>query len=287
MEDFFKLMPGIHAMEDVEEPPSPVPNKKRKPEEASKKGPPKGRGKGKGKGKQHRSPVTRDSEDSSDLRGLVRHLGHMVLRQAEALNRLEYDTCFLLMLETKPHPGTVIPSLFKVAASWRKQKEENPAALQQTLRQVMLTCLIKEVQARAELTLKTPSARKEAERLGFLEGDAWVYQVWDPEKQHNVRDTARKPIPLADFHAQAERMLKYVMGTGLTRFQALRTLTMDLEGQQIPFLLDVSLRDSYLHDVLSAWTRLSVFSLVGGRIRRSRVKQSQQQEQLYQMLRNL
>ena len=285
MNDFCKLMPGIQAMEDVEEPPLTVPDKKRKPEEVSKKGPQKG--KGKGKGKQSRNQSARDSDGTSDLQGLVKHLGHMVLRQAEALNRLEYDTCFLIVLDTKPHPGTVIPSLFRVAASWRRKKDEDPAALQQSLRQVMLTCLIKEVQGRADLTLNTPGAKKEAERLGFLEGEACVYQTWDADKQLNVKDPSRKPLPLADFHAQAERMLKYVTGTGLTRFQALKTITPDLENQQIPFLLDISLRDPYTHDVLLAWTQLSVFGLVGGRIRRSRIKPSHQQEQLYQLLRNL
>ena len=59
------------------------PNKKRKPDKASKKGPPKSQGKGKG----HRGQSARDYENSSDLQGLVKHLGHMVLRQAEALNR--------------------------------------------------------------------------------------------------------------------------------------------------------------------------------------------------------
>ena len=63
--------------------------------------------------------------------------------------------------------------------------------------------------------------------------------------QQNNRDTTRKPLSLMEFNAQAERMLKYVMGTGLTRFQALKTLTSDLENQQVPFLLDVSLRDSF------------------------------------------
>ena len=105
------------------------------------------------------------SEDTSELREVVKKLGNMVLRNAETINRIEYDTCFLLQLSTKPHPGTVIPSMFKVAREWRKMREENPQALQQSLRQVTLLCLVKEVQARASLTLQTPAARKEAERL--------------------------------------------------------------------------------------------------------------------------
>ena len=57
------------------------------------------------------------SSDSSDLRVVVKQLGQLVLRQAEALNRLEFVTCFLLMLQTSPHPGTVIPAMFKVASA--------------------------------------------------------------------------------------------------------------------------------------------------------------------------
>ena len=227
-----------------------------------------------------KQPADLGFEDTSELREVVKKLGNMVLRNAETVNRIEYDACFLMQLSTKPHPGTVIPSMFKVAREWRKMREENPQALQQSLRQVMLLCLVKEVQARASLTLQTPAA-------GFLEGENWVYQTWDPAKKINVRDMTRAPLPVADFNTQAERLQKYVMGSGVTRFQALKQLTPDLEDQQIPFLLDVSLRDSFLHDLLLAWTQLSVFSLVGGRMRRSRIRQGPQQEQMYQMLRNL
>ena len=287
MSTLFKLMPGANAvgMEDVDEPPTPVASKKRKPEAFSNRGSVKGRRQHGSQGQS--SQQTWGSEDTSELREVVKKLGNMVLRNAETINRIEYDTCFLLQLSTKPHPGTVIPSMFKVAREWRKMREENPQALQQSLRQVMLLCLVKEVQARASLTLQTPAARKEAERLGFLEGENWVYQTWDPAKKINVRDMTRAPLPVADFNTQAERLQKYVMGSGVTRFQALKQLTPDLEDQQIPFLLDVSLRDSFLHDLLLAWTQLSVFSLVGGRMRRSRIRQGPQQEQMYQMLRNL
>ena len=96
------------------------------------------------------------SSDSSDLRLVVKQLGQLVLRQAEALNRLEYDTCFLLVLQTSPHPGTVIPSLFKVASAWKEKREHSPSDLTQSLKQVTLACLVKELTARADMTVNTP-----------------------------------------------------------------------------------------------------------------------------------
>ena len=102
-----------------------------------------------------------------------------------------------------PHPGTVIPAMFKVASAWKEKRANNPQLLTQSLKQVTLVCLIKELAARAEVTFKTPDARKQAEAMGLLEGEAWVYQVWDSQKQANIRDTTRKPIPIADFQAQS------------------------------------------------------------------------------------
>ena len=78
----------------------------------------------------------------------------------------------------------------------------------------MLTCLIKEVQARAELTLKTPGAKQEAERLGFLEGECWVYQTWDQEKQRNVRDTTPEGGAAATRLLAAARELTRYAGFG-------------------------------------------------------------------------
>ena len=153
--------------------------------------------------------------------------------------------------------------------------------------QVTLVCLIKELAARAEVTFKTPDARRQAEGMGLLEGEAWVYQVWDSQKQTNIRDTTRKPLPIADFQAQMETLQKYVMTEGLTRFQALKVLTEDLADTQVPFLLDVSLREPAMHELLLSWAQLGVFGLIGGRLRRSRVRRGPQQEKVYELLQSL
>ena len=286
MNDLFNLMPAVGAtvMEGVET--ERAPQKKRKPEEPDQKPKPKGQGRGKGRDKGRKSSQA-DSSDSSDLRQVVKQLGQLVLRQAEALNRLEYDTCFLLVLQTAPHPGTVIPSLFKVAAAWKAKRERSPNELTQSLKQVTLACLVKELATRADIAYQTPDARKQAESMGLLEGDSWVYQIWDPQAQQNVRDRSRKPVPVEDFRGQTATLQKYILEDGLTRFQALKALTAEISDTQVPFLLDVSLREPAMHELLISWTQLGVFGLIGGRLRRSRIRRGPQQEKVFELLRSL
>ena len=286
MNDLFNLMPAVGAavMEGVET--ERAPQKKRKPAELEQKPKPKGKGRGKGKG-QDKKVEGAGSSDSSDLRLVVKQLGQLVLRQAEALNRLEYDTCFLLVLQTSPHPGTVIPSLFKVASAWKEKREHSPSDLTQSLKQVTLACLVKELTARADMTVNTPEARKQAEAMGLLDGAAWAYQIWDPKQQQNVRDTSRKPVPVGDFRAQTSTMQQYILAEGLTRFQALKPLTEELSDTQVPFLLDVSLREPAMHELLLTWAQLGVFGLIGGRLRRSRIRRGPQQEKVFELLRSL
>ena len=283
MKELFSLMPTLGSavvMDGLET--ERAPQKKRKPDDAPTRHKPPGKGKGAGKGKSQKGAA---SSDSSDLRVVVKQLGQLVLRQAEALNRLEYDTCFLLMLQTAPRPGTVVPAMFRVASAWKEKRASNPQQLTQSLKQVTLVCLIKELAARAEVAFRTPEARRQAEGMGLLEGEAWVYQVWDSQKQANIRDTTRKPLPIADFQAQTETLQKYVMTDG--RFQALKALSEDLANTQAPFLLDVSLREPAMRELLLSWAQLGVFGLIGGRLRRSRVRRGPQQEKVYELLQSL
>ena len=106
MRELFSLMPTLGSaavMDGLET--ERAPQKKRKPEEAPTRQKPPGKGKGAGKGRSHKRAA---SSDSSDLQVVVKQLGQLVLRQAEALNRLEFDTCFLLVLQTA-HLEEMVP----------------------------------------------------------------------------------------------------------------------------------------------------------------------------------
>ena len=132
-----------------------------------------------------------------------------------------------------------------------------------------------------------PETRKQAEAMGLLDGAAWAYQIWDPQQQQNVRDTSRKPVPVGDFRAQTSTMQQYILAEGLTRFQALKPLTEELSDTQVPFLLDVSLREPAMHELLLTWAQLGVFGLIRGRLRRSRIRRGPQQEKVFELLRSL
>ena len=82
-------------------------------------------------------------------------------------------------------------------------------------------------------------------------------------------------------------MQQYILAEGLTRFQALKPLTEELSDTQVPLLLDVSLREPAMHELLLTWAQLGVFGLIGGRLRRSRIRRGPQQEKVFELLRSL
>ncbi|CAE7799744.1 unnamed protein product [Symbiodinium sp. CCMP2592] len=99
-----------------------------------------GRGKyGRGGNPSHQKP-SGDSEDSSDLRSLVQHMGRMVLQQAEATNRICLDSGFLLVLQTPPHPGSVTRALCQVGDAWKLKAKEAPTTLTMSLKMAILEC---------------------------------------------------------------------------------------------------------------------------------------------------
>ena len=283
MQELFSLMPALGSaavMDGLETERERAPQKKRKLEETPARQKPPGKGEGAGKGRSQKGAA---SSDCSDLQVVVKQLEQLVLQQAEALNRLEFDTCFLLMLQTSPHLGTVIPAMFKVASAWKEKRASNPQLLTQSLKQVTLVCLIKELATRAEVTFKTPEARKP---WAFWKGRLGCIRCGAPRSRRTSGHHS-KAVPIADFQAQTETLQKYVMTEGLTRFQALKALTEDLADTQVPFLLDVSLRKPAMQELRLSWAQLGVFGLIGGRLRRSRVRRGPQQEKVYELLQSL
>ncbi|CAE7307237.1 unnamed protein product [Symbiodinium sp. CCMP2592] len=252
----------------------------------------KGKGKG-GRGKYGRGGIAShqkpsgDSEDSSDLRSLIQHMGRMVLQQAEATNRICLDSGFLLVLQTPPHPGSVTRALCQVGDAWKLKAKEAPTTLTMSLKMEILECLFRELVARANMTMNTPEAKTEAQRLGLLKEDCWTYRQWNPAKSEN-QTTMSKPVSHQEFCQGVEDFLAHIQKCdGLTRFKALQELTPETTNAAVPFLLDVSFRQDQIHATLVRWIGLSPFELIGARMRQVHAKASPQQTKLYEMLRNM
>ncbi|CAE7385673.1 cdk7 [Symbiodinium sp. CCMP2592] len=219
--------------------------------------------------------------------GLVQHMGRMVLQQAEATNRICLDSGFLLVLQTPPHPGSVTRALCQVGDAWKLKAKEAPTTLTMSLKMAILECLFRELVARANMTMNTPDAKTEAQRLGLLKEDCWTYRQWNPAKSEN-QTTMSKPVSHQEFCQGVEDFLAHIQKCdGLTRFKALQELTSETTNAAVPFLLDVSFRQDQIHATLVRWIGLSPFELIGARMRQVHAKASPQQTKLYEMLRNL
>ena len=62
---------------------------------------------------------------------------------------------------------------------------------------------------------------------------------------------------------------------------------MNTQNALVPFLIDVSLRDGRMFQILNQWSRLSVWHLLHGRLRPARAKRSPAELRVHNMIRAL
>ncbi|CAE7204843.1 cdk7 [Symbiodinium sp. CCMP2592] len=261
-----------------------LPNAKR-PREIAKPGAPgprKGNHQGgKGRGRGHRQWGRGGGQgpkisDGTSLEELVRLMAQVLLRQGDQLQRLSLDTGFFLILQTPPQPGSITNTMFRVTSAWKKLMKETPEKLDRPLRQHMIECLFLELAARAQLVRK-PEAKAEAQQLGIIndKGD-WNYRIWNATSQKLEVDQKRMPLKADTFLEQIDKATAIVRRPDvITRFQAIALLSETTENASIPFLLDLSLREQELHNIMLDWCELAVFELLAGRLRRARLKRNQ------------
>ena len=212
-----------------------------------------------------------------------------MLRQGDQLNRLSTEVGFYLVVRTAPHKGTIVPTLFQIAAEWRRLKKEEPGKLSATLATTTFQCLLRELQARLAMTSQKPEAMKEAVQLGLMNADhKWLYRKWDPEASKVVVDPNRQPLDPSSLDQVLHKLMSTVSkGGGIKRFEAMKPLAEDMTGEQIPFLIETSIRDDAFHVSVGMLTDLAALELIGARMRGQRAQRSNQADQLQKFLQNL
>ena len=211
--------------------------------------PPKGKGKGRGKPKDKEEATYSDSSE----RDLVLALGRIVLQQADQLHRLELDTGFFLVLATAPAAGTVIPTMFEVAELWRKKQMETPEQITCSLGVMMMRCLLQELSNRLSHALKTPEVVAALTKQEMLtDKQDWMYMLWDKDNGKLMPDPTRNPLSTKDLQQtiqDAANMLQHHPEV-ITRFCSTQRLDASTQHAQVPFLIDVSLRDGRMFQIL-------------------------------------
>ncbi|CAE7730066.1 Pol [Symbiodinium sp. CCMP2592] len=285
---FGHLLPAASKLAEIADMDADLRNAKRPREIAKPKapGPRKGNPQGgKGRGRGHRQWGRGGGQGRTSLEELVRLMAQVLLRQGDQLQRLSLDTGFFLILQTPPQPGSITNTMFRVTSAWKKMMKETPEKLDRPLRQNMIECLFLELAARAQLVRK-PEAKAEAQQLGIIndKGD-WNYRIWNATSQQLEVDQKRMPLKADTFLEQIDKATAIVRRPDvITRFQAIAPLSETTENASIPFLLDLSLREQELHNIMLEWCELAVFELLAGRLRRARLKRPAQLEKLQELL---
>ena len=118
----------------------------------------------------------------------INMLTTLVLRQEVQLNIHKQDTAYVLFLNTQGQ-DSMAGSLFHIGAQWHKTKSEDPTKLTAPVRVIMFQHLIKRTQERFQTMLATPSARSQAQAMGYLRPDGKIPGLrWDPQERQHVLD---------------------------------------------------------------------------------------------------
>ena len=234
------------------------------------------KGNGKGGGKAREDKNLGRSNNSSD-RDLLQALSRVVLQQADQLHRLECDTGFFLVLATAPAAGTVIPTMFNVAELWRKQQAESPELLTCSLGIMMFRCLLQELNNRLCLALKSKEVLDGlAKQEMITDKQDWRYMTWDKDNGKLVPDGTRSPMTTKDLQKSLQEAANMLQNSPemITRFCSTQKLLPETTNAMIPFLIDVTLRDGRMYQILHQWSQLSVWHLLNGRLRPARAKRT-------------
>ena len=156
------------------------------------------------------------------------------------------------------------------SSNWHQ--EEATTALERQLFQTLLDRVLRLAQA-----LPGHEMLKEAVQHQVLDEQYnWPYLSWDPDHK-KMKISAEKPITMQKMQKLAEELVELAtQEIELTRFKCLKLQEMELTSAKIsPWLIQLSLRQDRLHELLHLLTGNSVWMLNQGRLRPHHAKQNQ------------
>ena len=191
----------------------------------------------------------RSHDQDSDLRGVVKALGRLVLRQEDSLAVMQLDCQFINFMrspaksqEDNAPEWSATPQLYSVGCHWRDQKAKNPQSLQQPLRTVLFSSWLTAIRFRIEEIRTKPEVKDRAIRMGLLENDSFPYLAWSPEEGKHKKEP-QDPLSMEDtlqVVAQLQQLIIHPNVIG--RFHPLRKLTADMQSDVIPWTLEIQNR---------------------------------------------
>ena len=175
--------------------------------------------------------------DLATLRIMVCQLAKLCLRHEDSVNMWRAESSLVLFVRTGI-PGSLVPSLFSAKSEWLKMKEEAPDKVRRPMRNILFSCLVREMHDRLVTLKNDAERRKSMERLGWLQGENFQRLKWDPKLKKNVRDDEASVLSYEDVLAvQQSIMTRCNTVEALLRFHPTRPITDQMPEGTVAFLL--------------------------------------------------
>ena len=209
------------------------------------------------------------------LREAVKLITTLSLRHEDALAIHRQDTSYVFFMKTSPPEVTVLSDLLRVGTEWKTKKEQTPAQVTQPpLRVVLLGCLLEAVATRMQSLDPTLHAKAQAAKLVNPAGD-FHYMMWDDAEKIYQNKDDREPIPTKAVQEDLAILQRLILQPRVVgRFHAQRKLTPDMQGEVVPFVLEVGLRTQASHEVyalLDKYCHQAIWHLAGTSLRHDKL----------------
>ena len=166
--------------------------------------------------------------------------------------------------------------MFELSSEWKTQQKEGK--VRASLRLTLFRCFVVELKSRLEMLANKPEALEQSIKMQWRakDGDkiAWTYLRYDVEKKEEIQDPDRQHLDHQKAIEAVTTILQYVNEDTLHRFHATRPMAATYEGENLCFLIQVSLRGleaQKLHEALTTLVQSAVLNLMGARLKKERI----------------
>ena len=217
------------------------------------------------------------------LRHQVSQLQRIVVRHEDALNLMRQEVAFIVHFRVGVD-SSLIPPIYQAQLGWRELRKSSPDQLDAPLRNVLMSCVVKEFQKRLQ-QLEEPASQGTRDGLtkaGYLDAGAtpwrWQYLQWDPTKRVQVINNSRGHITHSTVKESLATLAEGLKQTdSLTRFHPLRKLTESMVGESIGFALQFPFQGELARNMYCAVLELcncAATQLIAAQIRVDRGQRS-------------
>jgi hypothetical protein len=220
--------------------------------------------------KRHK-PKTKEEPEAAGLNKeaittLLRLMGSLILNHERSIQLSHRQDCFVMFCQNRPEG--IVPHLTGLAKHWKEEWPKQQDNLKwPTLRTYLMQGVIKELHRRVQQLANC----KQGDQLWevalskgtVLPDGAWSYQKWSPETKQLIR-ASRPPMTMQTMLRTLARLEDLLdSNQHVVLFKSLRT-----DQDTIPWLLQLTHRETEVWDLLGDTCHNTVWSLLGMSVKR-------------------